>query len=140
MPCFTYTTTTVSCCEDPYVLTQRDEVHQCIRQELLSLSREAFASSNALIDAGMDHAEFTTKVQDLQILLDWLKDRWDELEEQHHAGTLNLQAVWDSLPIDCFARYFRCEHGVNIMRAVHMAGLYDPSKPIPGNDIPSPGA
>ena len=139
MICFDFINTTYDCCEDPYVPTQRDHVHQCIRQELLALSRGAHNSSNALLDAGMDPEHHLDQVVDTQILLDWLKDRWNTLEEASNAGTLDMQAVWDDLPIDCIARYFRCEYGVNIYRSVHMAGLYDPSNPVPGTDIPSPG-
>lgn len=139
MSCFVFEKQVYDCCEDPYVLTQRDEVHQCIREEVLSMTRESFNSLNALLDAGMATDPYWGKTIDLQILLDWLKDKWDELEIAYNAGTLDLQDFWDDLPINCMARYFRCEYGVNIMRAVHSAGLYDPSKPLPGTDIPSPG-
>ena len=139
MGCFQFNQTIDSCCEDPYVLTQRDRVHQCIREEILSMTREAYSTSNSLIDSGMDSQPHLNKVQDLQFLLDWLKDRWDILEEMNTAGTLDMQKVWNGLQIDCIARYFRCEYGVNVMRAVHSAGLYDPSKPSPGMDIPVPG-
>ena len=125
--------TPAGCCAAPYDPSQTDDVRNCLYKALLSARRTAVDDWAGLEEFGKGHELAFRKATDLHILQEYLMDQWRELVVGSSVAT-----VWESGKLACLHRFFKCRYNVDLTNAFATVGLYDPARPVPGTNIPTP--
>ncbi len=133
LTCYTPTMLAAAgCCAPAYEPTQTDEVRNCLYKQLHGVRSKAVSDWNALEEFG-DGQKAMRKAIDLHILQEYLMDQWNKL-----LVGATVQQVWDAGCFPALMKFFRCAYGIDITSAMAAVGVYNPSRPAPGSNVPTP--